>query len=134
MDEIRSREPGMMQAPWFKVLLTFCSVLVVAAICIELYRRVEAYGKRVVEAHPVNAQIEISNPPAWLDRQIVSSLLDEAYQYARKDEATYNQAECAGPGYFFTEIAGQLYTETETVDAGKPCSVRRRDITRGSAR
>src|SRR4051812_46173871 len=87
-----SRGSGITQAPWFKVMITCCGVLLVIAACIEIYRRAEKYGVKVVESHPVDARIEITNPPAWLHRDIVSNLLDEAYHYASKDEAMYKRS------------------------------------------
>jgi hypothetical protein len=115
-----SAKDGFLQSRWFRTLLTFCSVLVVVAVCIEIYRRANNYGARVVEARPVEARIEILNPPAWLDRRIITALLDESYAFAQKDEATYDRARNILDNEVLHEIA-DLYTGSDTVD-GKSVS------------
>jgi len=115
MEDSSSRKPGMLQAHWFRMLITCICVVAVVAGCAELYRRAERYGTRVVEAHPVDALVEITNPPAWLDRQIVSALLDESYQFLQKDEATYQRARNVLDRDILQEIAG-IYTGVDTVD------------------
>jgi len=105
----------MFQTRWFKILVTICGVALVVALCIEVYARLEKRGQRIVAAHPVDARIEISNPPVWLDRRIVASLLDEAYQYVQKDRATYDRARNVLDAALMTEIAG-VYTGSRTVD------------------
>ena len=111
---------SFLQSRWFHALLTFCCVLVVIAVCVEIYRRANNYGTKVVEARPVEARIEIQNPPAWLDRRIVTSLLDEAYAFAQKDEATYNRARNILDNDVLHDIA-DLYTGSDTA-GGKPVS------------
>ena len=105
----------MFQTRWFKALITICGVLLVVALCIEVYSRLEKRGQRIVAAHPIDARIEISNPPPWLDRRIVAHLLDEAYQHVQKDRATYDRARNVLDAALLTEIAG-IYTGAQTVD------------------
>jgi hypothetical protein len=98
-DQASASAPGpvfdrksILRSRWFKRLVSVAVLLLVLAVCVVGYSRVNNYGTRVVRAHPVDARIEIINPPAWLDRRIVASLLDEAYQFAQKDEATYSRS------------------------------------------
>ena len=83
--------------------------MVILAGCVEGYRRATNYGRRVVESHPVEARIEIANSPAYLDRRIVDSLLTEAYQFAAKDETTYNRVRNTLDGDILESFA-DLYT------------------------
>jgi hypothetical protein len=96
----------------FQTLVSFGSVLSVIIVCLVLYSRITTYGKSVVEAHPVDARIEIANAPAYLDRAIINTLLDEAYQYAQKDETTYNRARNTLDAGILREFAG-LYTAAD---------------------
>jgi hypothetical protein len=107
--------PRVWKSRWFGVLTTICSVLLIAVVCVEITRRANTYGKQVVESHPVDARIEIVNPPAYLDRQIINSLLDEAYAFAQKDETHYNRIRNVLDGGVLRDIA-DLYTGTETLD------------------
>jgi hypothetical protein len=114
------REPadenaGLLQTRWFRQLLTLCGVLLVIAACTEIGRRAMNLGTKVVEAQPVEARIEIMNPPAWLDRRIVETLLQKAYQFAQRDEETYGRARNILDKDVLREIA-DLYTGTHTVD------------------
>ena len=84
-------------------------------VCVVLYAQATTYGTRVIEAHPVEARIEIANAPAYLDRAIINALLDEAYQFAQKDEATYNRARNTLDAGILRELA-DLYTGTQAVD------------------
>ncbi len=99
----------MFQTRWFKALLTFCTLLLVVAACIEIYARLANRGRRIVEAHPVDARIEISNPPTWLTRGIVQNLLNEAYQYAQKNKANYDRSRDVLDSSILKEMA-ELYT------------------------
>ena len=76
-----SAEGVFLQSRWFRTLLTFCSVLVVIAVCIEIYRRANNYGaQKVVERirYPVEAAASKSKIPGLAgNRRIVTSLLDE---------------------------------------------------------
>lgn len=119
-----TKREGLLQAGWFRALLTFCTVLVVIAVCVEGYRRAANYGKQVVQATPVNAEIVIHNPPAWLHRDIVLKLHDEAYDFARRDMATYDRVRNILDNDILREIA-DLYTGIEKAD-GKP--VRRQSL------
>ena len=107
--------PRIWKRRWFQGLLSVLSVVTVVGVCAEMGRRANTYGKHVVESKPVDARIEISNPPAYLDRAIVNSLLEESYNFAQKDEATYNRARNVLDGAILREFA-DLYTGTETVD------------------
>lgn len=106
---------GLLQARWFRTLVTFCTVLVVIAVCFEVYRRAVKYGTKVVEATPVNAEIIIKAPPAWLHRDIVMMLHDEAYNFARRDQATYDRVRNILDNDILREIA-DLYTGVEKID------------------
>jgi hypothetical protein len=106
---------GLLQARWFRGLLTFCTVLIVIAGCTEIYRRAANYGTKVVEATPVNAEIVIKSPPAWLHRDILMMLHDEAYNFARRDQATYDRVRNILDNDVLREIA-DLYTGVEKVD------------------
>ena len=105
------RSARLWKTRWFGVLTTIFSVLLVVAVCVEIYRRATNYGQKVVESHPVEARIEIVNPPAYLDRQIINSLLDEAYAFAQKDEATYNRSRNVLDGGILRDFAA-LYVRT----------------------
>jgi hypothetical protein len=104
--------PRKAKPTWVAGLVTFCSLMVVLAVCVEGYRRATNYGRKVVEAHPVEARIEIANSPAYLDRRIVDSLLTEAYQFAAKDEATYNRVRNTLDGEILRNFA-DLYTGSD---------------------
>ncbi len=110
-----TKRPRIWNRRWFKGLLSVASVVAVIAVCGEVGRRATTYGRHVVESHPVDARIEISNPPAYLDRAIVNSLLQESYSLAQKDEATYNRARNVMDGSILREFA-DVYTGTEMVD------------------
>ena len=110
--------PRFWKSRWFGVLATIVSVLLVLAVCVETGRRLLAYGKHQIEATPVEARIEIVNPPAYLDRQIVNGLLQESYEFAQKDQAHYDRARNVLDGAILREFA-DLYTGTEMID-GKP--------------
>jgi hypothetical protein len=116
-----STEPtGFLKARWFRALVTFCCVLLVVAVCFEVYRRAVNYGTEVVQARPVEARIVMQNPPAWLHREIVRKLLDEAYAYVQKDEATCNRARNILDSDVLQQIAN-VYTGADVV-AGKTIS------------
>jgi hypothetical protein len=83
---------GRKARPWMRPLITAGAVLLIAGICAEIYRRAAIFGTRVLQAHPVDARIEISNPPPWIPHPVVSGLLEEAYQFAQRDEATYQRS------------------------------------------
>ena len=102
-------QPRFWNTRAFQTLVSFGSVLSVIIVCAVLYSRTITYGKHIVEAHPVDARIEIANAPAYLDRPIINALLDEAYQFAQKDDATYNRARNTLDDSILREIAG-LYT------------------------
>jgi hypothetical protein len=93
----------------FKRFTSVAVLLFVIAACIAGYTRANSYGNRIVQARPVDARIEILNPPSWLDRRIVASLLDEAYQFAQKDDATYQRARNTLDAGILREFA-DLYT------------------------
>ena len=99
----------------FQTLFSTGSVLAVIVVCVVLYAQATTYGTRVIEAHPVQARIEIANAPAYLDRPIINALLDEAYQFAQKDETTYNRTRNTLDTGILREFA-DLYTGTQTVD------------------
>jgi hypothetical protein len=100
---------------WFGVLATIGSVVLVLVVCAESGRRLLAYGKQQIEATPVEARLEIVNPPAYLDRQIVNSLLEEAYAFAQKDQTNYSRSRNVLDGGILREYA-DLYTGIEIVD------------------
>ena len=110
-----TKPAGLFEARWFKALLTFCTVLVVIAVCIEAYRRAVNYGTKVVEAHPVDAEIVVNNLPRWLHPDIVRKLHDEARDFARRDQATYDRVRNILDNDVLREIA-DLYTGSETID------------------
>ena len=107
----RSGAANLSNQRWFGPLVTFSVVLIILAVCVEIYCRACNFGARVVQSHPVEARIEISNPPAYLDRRIVQALLDEAYQFARKDSDTYHRVRNILDGQVLKEFAG-LYTDS----------------------
>jgi hypothetical protein len=111
-------EEGGKSRRWLKPLITTCCVLLIAGVCAEAYRRVTIFGTRVVQAHPVDARIELSNPPAWLDRRIVNALLEEAYQFAQRDDTTYQRARDILDKKVLEEFA-ELYTGVDS-SGGKP--------------
>jgi hypothetical protein len=98
----------------------FMAWAIVIGLGVFAYGRMTRFGTRVVEAQPVDARIEIANPPAWLDRRIVSSLLDEAYQFAGHDVETYNRVRNLLDSAVLREFAN-LYTGT-SVENGQTVS------------
>jgi hypothetical protein len=110
-----TRPSGLLEARWFKALLSFCAVLVVLTVCIEIYRRAVNYGTKVVEAHPVDADIALNNLPKWLHPDIVRKLHDEARDFARRDQATYDRVRNILDNEVLQQIA-DLYTGADTID------------------
>jgi hypothetical protein len=102
----------------FKMLLSAAALLATVGACAAAYVHATHYGQKVVEAHLVDARIEIANPPAYLDRGIVHMLLQEAYQFAQKDEETFNRSRNTLDGEILGAYA-DLYTGTQMLD-GKP--------------
>jgi hypothetical protein len=98
--------------PGTQTMLSVVAVLAVIAACAAAYMRATHYGSEVVESHLVDTRIEISNAPAYLDRRIVNMLLDEAYQFAQKDEATFNRVRNTQDREILGEFA-RLYTDTQ---------------------
>ncbi len=118
------KKPRLWRRRGFKTAVSFCTLMAVIGACAGLYARATNYGQQVVAAHPVDARIEMANSPAYLDRRIVNALLDEAYQFAQRDEATFNRARNTLDGGILREIA-DLYTGTQTVQGQ---SVRRQTV------
>ncbi|HVT82963.1 MAG TPA: hypothetical protein VHM90_20160 [Phycisphaerae bacterium] len=105
--------PSLFRSKGFKRFLSGLVLVLVIAVCIVGYTRANSYGTRIKQEHPVDARIEITNPPSWLDRRIVSLLLDEAYQFAQKDLPTYNRARNTQDAGILREFA-DLYTGANT--------------------
>ncbi len=112
---------SLWRAKGFKRLLSALVLLAVVAVCVVGYTRANNYGTRIVQARPVDARIEIVNPPAWLDRRIVGALLDEAYQLAQKDQATYDRSRNTQDAGILREFA-DLYTGTAKASPAPPAT------------
>lgn len=111
-------KPRLWQRPGFRRAVYFTTIFAIIGGCAGLYARASHYGKQVVEAHPVDARIEIANSPAYLDPRIINSLLAEAYAYAQQDQSTYDRTRNTLDASVLHEYA-DLYTGTQQTADGQ---------------
>jgi hypothetical protein len=121
--EARVPKARFWQRRWVQTVVSAGVLSAVVAACAFGYMRATHFGQEVVASHLVDTRIEISNPPAYLDTRIVNALLEEAYQFAQKDEETYNRVRNTLDGEILGEFAKiysgvQPATQSIEVSAG----------------
>ena len=68
---VAASKPRFWKKPGFKRGVSIFTLLAIVGTCGGLYAKATFYGKKVVESHPVDARIEMSNSPTYLDRKSV---------------------------------------------------------------
>jgi|GEM_PF-1606106 len=101
----------LLAATWVRSLLVCCAILVVVALCIEGYRRIDRYAKGVVKQQAASMAVyaTLANPPAWLEARVQNSLLEEAANFAKRDDATYARLQNPLDANVLREL-GEAYT------------------------